>query len=101
MSLIYGFLLVSGTRIEVLGYTKQNVCQIQSAWPSYAPLPLYGSEPPPFLPGSPFFLGWVLTSFVPPAHKQGGSSAFVWKKAVTKHQARLLEKTAFLVGDMT
>ena len=64
------------------------------------PLPLYGSAPP-FLPGSPFFLGWVLTSFVPPAHKQGGSSAFVWKKAVTKHQARLLEKTAFLVGDMT
>ncbi len=41
MSLIYGFLLVSGTRIEVLGYTKQNVFQIQSAWPSYAPSTLW------------------------------------------------------------
>lgn len=30
----------------------------------------------PFLPGLPTFLGWVLTSFVPPAHKQGASSAF-------------------------
>ena len=26
---------------------------------------------------------------------------FVKKKAVTKHQARLLKKTTFLVGDMT
>ena len=25
---------------------------------------------------------------------------FVWKKAVTKHQARLLKKTALLVGDI-
>lgn len=31
----------------------------------------------PFLPGSPSFFGWVLTSFVPPAHKQGASSAFL------------------------
>ena len=70
MSLRYGHLIVSGTRIEVF--------RVHEAEPSFI-FDLHGrcvtlssmAVHLPCLPGSPLVSHQVLTSFVPPAHNQG------------------------------
>ena len=66
-----GHFSVSGTKIEGAGYTKQNVLVFRSAWPCVYPS-FYGSVPPV---STRITVSRVLTSFVPPVHNQGVSSA--------------------------
>ncbi len=66
-----GHFSVSGTKIEGVGYTKQNVLVFRSTWPCVYPS-FYGSEPPV---STRITVLRVLTSFVPPVHNQGASSA--------------------------
>ena len=68
-----GHLRVSGTRIEILGYTKQNVIH-PAIHGRCITLPSMAAHLP-YLPGSPSVSRRVLTSFVPPAHNQGVSLA--------------------------
>ena len=76
MSLRYGHLIVSGTRIEVF--------RVHEAEPSFI-FDLHGrcvtlssmAVHLPCLPGSPLVSHQVLTSFVPPTHNQGVGVAFL------------------------
>ena len=68
-----GHFSISGTKIEGEGYTKQNVLV-------FALHGLVYNHPStaanlPCQPGSPCISAGVLTSFVPPVHNQGASSA--------------------------
>lgn len=58
-------------KIEGEGYTKQNVFVFRSTWPCVYPS-FYGSAPPV---STRITVSRVLTSFVPPVHNQGVSSA--------------------------
>ena len=66
-----GHFSVSGTKIEGVGYTKQNVLFFRSAWPCVYPS-FYGSAPPV---STRITALRVLTSFVPPVHNQGAGLA--------------------------
>ena len=67
-----GYFSVSGTKIAVLGYTK-NVSVSRYTWPCVYPS-LYGDVPPVSTRITSHFRR-VLTSFVPPIHNQGVSLA--------------------------
>ena len=73
MSREYGYLRVSGTRIEVFWVYETERRFFRSAWPLYALLSMAAHLP--YLPGSPSVSFGAPTSFVPPAHNQGVSLA--------------------------
>lgn len=76
MSLNHGHLFVSGTRIEVFWVHEAEPSFIFDLHGRCATLSSMAVHLP-YLPGSPLVSLRFLTSFVPPAHNQGVSLAFL------------------------